>query len=109
MGLIDRSAIAAPALPFEDIDVPEIGGTVRVLGLLLADRLKLAEEAQALESKVDLMAFMLARTVVAGDGLPVFTFDEWCTFQAAHEEPTGRLWAVAARLNGLALQEQKKS
>lgn len=106
--LIDRSAIRAPALPFEDLEVPEIGGVVRVSGLLLGDRLALLDGAKDVPA-IEFMPSLLARTVQAGDGEPVYTVAEWRIFCAAEAAAGSRLFDVALRLNGIDLREQKKS
>jgi hypothetical protein len=106
MALLNKSQIPTPVLPQETIDIPELGGEVIVRGLLLRDRLTLyldSENGHANLSK------LLAATVRAGDGLQVFTQDEWEVFGSTHFEAVVALFAVARRLSGLDAEVAEKN
>lgn len=109
MGLIDRSAIRTPVLPFADVESAAIGGTVRVRGLLLAERLAMLEAARARGDGSDMRPVVLARTVVAEDGLPVYDEATWEVFVSTHLEEADRLFQVALELNGARPETEKKS
>ena len=106
--------------------MPEIGGEVIVRGLLLTERLALFVEnlpaAQAAgageETAIDgppaadryvHIPRMLARTVLASDGEPLWTEAQWQEFGAVHFEASLALFRTAQRLSGLDIEEAKKN
>lgn len=109
MSTITRAEVITPALPAEEFHLPEAGGTVRVVGLLLKDRLAMLEAAKALADELDFVPSVLERTVVLDDGEPLYGLGGWRVFQSAHPERAGELFAVAMRLNGHNAQESKKN
>lgn len=121
---IDRNQARPPVLPKEAVDVPEIGGEVIVRGLLLTERLALFVEnlpqaqAEGEEAVIDgpvaadryiHIPRMLARTVLAADGKPLWTEAQWEEFGAVHFDVALRLFHVAQRLSGLQVEEAKKN
>ena len=95
---IQRGQIAPVALPTEIVDVPAIGGSVRVQGMnlpqLLAFRARsrraaepVADETpQAAAERVsgEMIPALLAECVVLDDGAPVYSAAEWAIFGTQH-------------------------
>lgn len=121
---IDRNQAKPPVLPKEAVDVPEIGGEVIVRGLLLTERLALfvenlpaaeaAGEGPAIDGPLATDRYihiprMLARTVLASDGEPLWTEAQWQEFGAVNFEASLRLFRVAQRLSGLDIEEARKN
>jgi hypothetical protein len=121
---IDRNQAKPPVLPKEAVDVQEIGGEVIVRGLLLTERLALfvenlppaqaAGEGPAIDGPPAADRYvhiprMLARTVLASDGEPLWTEAQWQEFGAVHFEASLRLFRVAQRLSGLDIEEARKN
>jgi len=95
MGLIQRADVRAPVLPKETVTVEALGGDVIVRGLLLAEKL----ERNRL-SGGHLVAHTLAHAVELGDGLPLYTAEEWAVFGAQNPAAALDLFKVAQRLSG---------
>lgn len=102
---LKKSDIKKPVLPKEAVQVDELGGEVIVRGLLLRQRLELFGNKQA-EARI---GQMLAATVIDAEGLPVFTADEWEEFGAVHFDACLKLFTVAQRLSGMALEVERKN
>lgn len=98
--MIKKSATTAPALPQENVIVPELGGEVLVKGLLLKDRL-----AIAVSDGYERMGEMLAACVYAKDDtgaiVQLWTADEWERFGSVHYTAALKLWDVTRRLSDL--------
>lgn len=106
--LLTRDAIlAADDLSFEDVPVPEWGGTVRVRTLSGTERD--AFEASIVEqrgkkSSVDMRnirAKLAARTIVDEDGKRLFSERDVELLGAKSASALQRVFEVAQRLNGL--------
>lgn len=122
---IDRNQARAPVLPKEAVDVPEIGGEVIVRGLLLTERLALfvenlpaaqaaGEEGAPIDGAPSANRYihiprMLARTVLASDGEPLWTETQWEEFGAVHFEASLALFRTAQRLSGLDIEDARKN
>jgi hypothetical protein len=110
---IDRASIKPPVLPKEAVPVASLGGEVIVRGLKLSERLALFADlnrdgAGPAEAFVHVPA-VLATTVLASDGLPVFTAEEWETHGIAHADEVFALFQVAQRLSGMDPEASKKN
>lgn len=105
---LKRDQIAAPVLPKEAVEVPEMGGEVVVRGLLLRERLALFDDAKGGERYGHISA-VLAACVVDADGRQVWSAEQWEQFGARHFEAALRLFDVARRLSGLDAEERKKN
>jgi hypothetical protein len=113
--VISRNAIARVALPEEQVEVPEIGGTVLVrgmdmprLGRFEAARRRYVQpedgetEQEAVERAVlELIPLALHLCVLADDGQPVYSPAEWAAFAVRHGDRVAELWRVVERLAGL--------
>ncbi len=127
---IARNQAKPPVLPKEAVDVPEIGGEVIVRGLLLTERLAMFVEnlpatdvvpatSDVVPAQAGTQASgpdryihiprMLARTVLASDGDPLWSEAQWQEFGAVNFEASLRLFRVAQRLSGLDVEEARKN
>lgn len=104
--ILKKANIAAPTLPKQTVDVPELGGEVVVRGLLLKDRLALFADADAGQAQV---SKLLAATVVDADNEPVYTAAQWEEFGAAHFAASLRLFDVSRKLSGLDAEAAEKN
>lgn len=113
MGLLDREAILSHRhdLPFEDVEVPQWGGLVRVRGLSGKDRdayeastiivragRKGLEEGRDLDN---LRARLIVRCLVDEQGERLFHDGEYDVLGDLPGVIVNKLWEVASRLSGL--------
>jgi len=109
MSVISRDKIGHPALRRRTVEAPELGGDVVVRGLTLTERLTLsAEESHRLGA----IAQSLAWCVLADDGQPVFSREEWDATGAQQMDLCLRLWAVVqdiSLLNPEAVEKKSES
>lgn len=112
---LTKEQMPALVLPSEAVEVPELGGSVRVTGLLLRDRLAIFSDLRDPESepapgeKFRHVAAMLAASVVDAAGQKLYTEPQWEMFGAVHFEAALKLYVVAKRLSGLASEDAKKN
>jgi len=114
MDLLKRGAIQAPAVPAEQVDVPELGGAVLVRGMMLSDRLQFSDwratVAKAAAGETDeqahartgslVVARLLSVCVVDADGAPIFTMAQWEQFGAQHAGRCLALFDIAWKSSG---------
>lgn len=99
--------LAADDTQFEDVDVPEWGGTVRVKSLMGKERDAL--EASMIEGKgkkanvnlSNLRAKLVAWSVVDEDGKRVFSEADIAALGAKSAAALNRVYEVAQRLSGI--------
>lgn len=109
MAIVKKSSIAAPVLPRETVEVPELGGEVVVRGLLFSERMALlARHGDGSKPFEDIPA-LLAQVVLDGDDLPIFSADQWEQFGAQHLESLLTLFKVARRLSGFDQEAVEKN
>ena len=120
---IRRDQIKAVDVPQELVNVQEIGGEVAVRGMDLSAYMAFESARKRLLTPRDdetqeqanqrgggvLIPQVLAATVIADDGLPVYTQAEWASFAAKHSEVSMRLWDIALKLSGLDVDAEKKA
>lgn len=103
--LLDKSAILeADDLKYEDVDVPEWGGTVRVRCLTAADRYALLDASLGQDGTINRQRFVLgilAAAIVNESGERLFTDVEVERLATKSYMALDRLVPVANRLNGL--------
>lgn len=109
---LSRDAIlAVDDVQFEDVEVPEWGGQVRVKSLT-------GKERDALESSMivgkgknanvnlnNLRAKLVARSVVDEDGKRIFTDDDIAALGAKSAAALTRVYEVAQRLSGITQED----
>ena len=102
--LTKEQIISASRLKFEEIDVPEWGGSVRISVMSAKDRDAYDASTFKLvgkEIKPDMTnarSKLLSRCIVDADGAPMFTIDELAEMDSVVLD---RLVAVARRINGM--------
>lgn len=104
--MLDRSAIPTAARPERAVYVPSLGGEVLVRALGLSRALGFLRDFAQLGPRN--VATLLAETVLAGDGAPVFSVDEWEAWGVAHIDDTLMLYGVARDLSGLNEDQAEK-
>jgi hypothetical protein len=98
--------LKADDLPFEDVDVPEWGGTVRVRALMASERDRW-EAMTYLDSKgnvttpQDIRAKLVAFCCVDEEGNRLFTEDDISALAKKSARAMNRLWTVASRLSAV--------
>lgn len=120
---IDRNQVPAPEVPREEIEVPELGGSVTVRGLLLTERLRISslraadaaprpgetdDEAKARADTASVPR-LLALTVLASDGQPLWSEAQWQAFGAQHFATALGLFNAAMRLSGFDHEGDRKN
>lgn len=109
MGLLTGAEIlAADDLPFEDVEVPEWGGTVRVRALRAGERREFEKRIEP--DSVDSRTLLVGACLVGEDGKQLFTPEQFASLAAKSSVPIVRLLKVCMRLNciGDAEEEAKK-
>ncbi len=76
--LVDKSAFLALALPIVEVEIPELGGSVRLRALTVGDREAVmrtlsAENLTGLSAMLKLQIEQLARAIVDADNKPFLT------------------------------------
>lgn len=107
-GYLDRAAIlAVPDQAYEDVPVPEWGGTIRVRGLTAGELDTFQDsnlEGAGKKQKVtlrDIRARLVVLTVVDGEGQRMFGNADIHALSQKSAVAMDRVYAVAARLSGL--------
>lgn len=120
---ISRAALAQVDLPAEVVEVPALGGAVRVRGMSMpqflhyaAARRRLAlplagedEAAAAERANAELVPLLLHMCVVLDDGLPAYSAAEWGVLGVRHVEAVLDLFSRAMRLSGQDAEAEKKT
>lgn len=121
MQALKRNQIAARRLPREEVPVPELGGTVTVVGMGYSRRvlfLTALRRAGAIDGGAgDLTAgavmamapAALADAVLADDGEPVYDIEGWEHFGQEHRAAVEKLTGVLLRLSGFSSEEARKN
>lgn len=128
MALIQRAAVPTVAdLHRETVTVSALGGDVLVSELSLEDRLEFEEllredsrtKAEKAGTKADkpatkartmlMVPHLLARTVLAADGEPLFTVEQWRAWGARNRDAAIELFNTAMRVSGFNGDDAKKN
>jgi hypothetical protein len=114
MSLITGEQAPPDELPFEDMPVPPLGGSVRVRALLLSDQLEIEQRlAQIPEDdkskRFRIIPEVLARSVVDANGRPLFNATRWEIFGAKNRGHALDLFNKAWYLSGMGGDEAKKN
>ena len=72
MAILSRAQIeAANDLPYEEVEVPEWGGSVRLRPMTAGEHARLGSDYESL-SKEQIACYVLAKTIVDEEGKPLF-------------------------------------
>lgn len=105
---LSKKDVKRPVLPKRAVDVPELGGEVIVRGLLLKDRLAIAD-VSGKDQDFGRVAKVLAATVVDIDDQPLLSVNEWEEFGATHFAAAMRVFEVALELSGFKAEVLEKN
>lgn len=120
---IDRENVRRPSVPREAVQCDALGGEVIVQGMLLTERLRMSQlrtalakpqpgetaEAAAARAGAELVPKVLASTILASDGKPLFTEAEWQAFGATESGAALELFHASMRLSGHDLADARKN
>lgn len=121
MGLIQRADVRAPVLRKETVTVDSIGGDVVVRGLLGSERIRLhglqeavvrragGDDDAHVQAGASAIPAALEKTVLAGDGKPLWTAAQWDEFASEHLDDALHLFSVVMRLSGGTVEEAAKN
>lgn len=105
--LIDREKVSVPDVPKETMDVPELGGEIEVRGLMLNESLRCYSLSSQNDGRLD-MAALLASTVYAADGKPLWTKEQWDSWGGVNASAAMRIASVSMRVSGLLKDDAEK-
>lgn len=112
MTLLSKEQILGAARKdFKDVDVPELGGTVRVRGLSAAEFIEY-EQAIRDEDFANLRARLVANAAVDENGKPLFTAADVRALGEKPAKPIDRLFRAIITLTGFtddAVEEAEKN
>lgn len=102
--LLNRAAIlAAPDLKYEEVPVPEWGGTVRVRGMTGSERdaweLRCARSRETPSPDDHIRASLVAYTIVDENGNRLFSDEDIAALGAKSAAAVTRVYDVASRLS----------
>ena len=113
--LLTRDGILqANDLPFEDVDVPEWGGTVRVRTLTGKERDSFEESISQVRGKktelrlANIRAKLAARSIVDEDGNRLFSDDDISALGKKSAAALDRVFAAARRLSGFTDEDMEE-
>ncbi len=92
------------ALPTEDLEVPEWGGSVRIRSLTAGERDGFEldmKDARTEGQKPNIRAALAVRVLVDEQGRNLFTPADAESLATFHAKPLDRVFTVAARLSGI--------
>ncbi len=92
-------------VPTERVQVDALGGEVLVRGLTLSQRVAIAAAA---DGGAPGMLSILAATVLADDGEPLWPAEDWDLWAGQHLDDAVRLVTVARRLSGIDLEAARQ-
>jgi hypothetical protein len=114
MSLLTLDAIlAADQLKFEDVAVPEWGGTVRVRAMTGAERdaigAALADKTKSADFGPLYAAHVAATCMVGEDGKALFGIDKVAAIRERSSIALDRVYEVAMRLNSASVEDVEKN
>lgn len=101
--MVSRATVAAPVRPSQTVDVPGLGEVV-VQAVTLTQRLdfegRVSKARDAGGGVNSMVCDLLSITVMADDGLSLWSAAEWDAFGAAHPAAVLELFNAAWRVGG---------
>jgi hypothetical protein len=115
MGLLNRNQIlAADDLPFEDVEVPEWGGTVRARTMTGFERdaweagITVVKDGKSTVDPTNFRAKLVAITVVDEEGNRLFSDSDAFDLGKKNGAALDRVYSVSRRLNGITSEDEKE-
>jgi hypothetical protein len=110
MLLTKEQILGADDLPFEDVPVPEWGGTVRVISMMDVEReqFELKFAGKKGEGMAGVKRWLCAMTIADEARKPIFAVSDVDALGRKSGAALNRVFDVAARLNGLTKQDQEE-
>lgn len=115
MNRLTKAAIlAAQDAQYEDVEVPEWGGTVRIKALTAAERddyealVFLDSKGEPVKRREDIRAKLILFAAINEDGSRMFEEKDIRELSKKSAKPMNRLWSVASRLSGLGADDLKE-
>lgn len=113
MAILSKDAIlAADDVVFQDVEVPEWGGTVRIRALTGTERdgfeesvLRRSPDGSFEAVMADMRAKLLVRTLVDEDGKRLFSAKEVAQLGSKSAQVLDRLFEIASRLSGISRKD----
>lgn len=123
MALVERTRVAAPCLPIEEVTVESLGGEVFVRGMDMdqfllwtaagrdasAPREGETDEQALQRAGIECTSLALAWTVLAADKQPLFTREQWRAWGAVHFPDAMKLYGIAMSLSGRDAEAERKN
>lgn len=108
--LLSAAAIKAAKLRYEDVEVPEWGGTVRIQQMSALESMEFSEEAAELKKKHNRsvgLYLMLVYSARDEQGQRIFTVDDIPVLMEKGIDVLNRLQMIALRLNRSGVEEKE--
>jgi hypothetical protein len=102
--------------PHEDIDLPELGGRVRIRRMSAHEREAMAHYLQQLDEKkqsgedvptVTPLAVVACYSIVDGENRRMFTIEDFKRLSQCDDATLEKIWHVADRLNAFSARAQE--
>lgn len=108
MFLTREQILSADDLPYEDVPVPEWGGTVRVITMMDNEReqFEMKFAGKKGEGMAGVKRWLCAMTIAGEDRVPIFAVADVDALGRKSGAALNRVFDVSARLNGLTKQDQ---
>ena len=106
MALLKKQEVSPPAVPREEVEVPELNGSVMVRAMFLDERFAWSEGDGDTTNRI---LAILSTCVRDADDEPLFDREAWRLFCAAHYDAATNLCLVAQRLSGMKSGDEKNS
>lgn len=110
MLLTKEQILSADDLPYEDVEVPEWGGTVRVISMMDNEReqFELKFGGKKGEGMAGVKRWLCAMTIADENRVPIFTAADVDALGKKSGAALNRVFDASARLNGLTKQDQEE-
>lgn len=103
MPMLDKASIlAAKDFRFEDVEVPEWGGTVRLRGLSASERDSFENEATKTGELINIRSKFIATTLIDEKGNSLFTAKEAVKLGEKDAKVINNLFEIVRKLSGMA-------
>jgi hypothetical protein len=115
MGLLNKDQIlAADDLPYEDVEIPEWGGTVRIRTMTGAERdaweagITVVKGGKSIVDPTNFRAKLVVITVVDDEGNRIFSDGDAPALGRKNGAALDRAYSVSRRLNGITSEDEKE-